>query len=91
MVVFPGGELSPQKSSVLKISNYETQISLYNIDDTQLPKIKVGMGATMIELTFSRLLSLARTARAAGRSKKERRRMLQWVIDQYSKIGASAQ
>jgi hypothetical protein len=35
----------------------------------------------MIKLTFARLLSLARIARAGGRTKAERREMLRWVID----------
>lgn len=35
----------------------------------------------MIKLTFARLLSLARWARAAGRGRAERRVMLQWIID----------
>jgi hypothetical protein len=42
----------------------------------------------MIKLTFARLLSLARMARRGGRSKEERRSMLQWVIDGSRKIGA---
>ena len=43
------------------------------------------------KLTFARLLSLARTARASGRTKEERREMLEWVIKASSKIGVCAQ
>ena len=40
----------------------------------------------MIGLTFARLISLARWARAAGRSSSERREMLTWVLRASSKI-----
>jgi hypothetical protein len=42
----------------------------------------------MVKLTFARLLSLARIARAGGRTREERRSMLKWVIEGSRKIGA---
>ena len=45
-------------------------------------------GDNMIELTFARLLNLAKCAKAGGHSRLERREMLAWVIQANSKIKA---